>query len=643
MGARETGTSRRDTFTSAGGDSPVLGAILTDLDFSSENEFATGVVDWAEARDVTVILLPGGTLHSHSPRNTIFHLAGETWLDGLMISPFLRHLVPMAEMRRFCERFAPLPVVLGATGLEGVPHVRVDSFSGMRDIVTHLIEAHHLERIVFITGPDGDREAEERYRAYEAALHGHNLAVDPDLVVPGNFMEESGASAVQGLLDANVSFDAVVGANDAMAAGAYWALQDYGLNVPGDIAVAGFDDAPDVQSSLSLTTARQSFYELAHQVGDRLMDLVAGRSAPAQTMVPASLVVRRSCGCLPDHVVQAAVGSKVRAGDTDRRAPLEVRYKPESVPLELWQAFTQDMRSTETDRASGEDGSSAKTLRSPAFLGVLECQMRQAHDRGAIDEYQQMLNAIRRAVLPFLGEKDAVIRADDLLEQARVLIAETAERRAHAMLQHIQEQASLLRAFDVELSSAQDLGSLASAIQRSLPPLGIHRCYLVRWMGKVQERAQLLLVVDDQHAEVMGRTFSVARCVIPDGVAYNELEGAIVALPLTLENDVLGYAVINWGPRDGVAYRRIEARFSSVLNRLHLLEEADLARRRAEETLEEVVTTRSIADRLQRAVDTEAVLRITLEELSEVLGTSTSVARLGTREQLLEDQDGEGP
>lgn len=634
---RESGTSQGGGPSLCGGEGCVLGALLTDLDFPSENEFASGVVDWAKSRDVTVVLFSGGPLHSQTARNAAFRLASNTWLDGLIMSPFLRHLVSEEEITRFCEQYAPLPIVMGATGFEGVPHVRVDSFGGMRDVVSHLIESHHLRRIAFITGPEGDPEAEERYRAYKTALRDHDLKVDPDLVVSGNFMEASGASAVRGLLNAQVSFDAVVGANDAMAAGAYSVLHDRGLNVPEDVALAGFDDAPDLRASLSLTTARQSFYELAHHVGDTLLDRVQGRSVPTQTLVPAPLVVRRSCGCVSDRVVRAAVGRSAREGEPRRDDPLGEQYKPQDLPVEIWQAFAENMREAEGTQILTGDTSSSGIARPLTFLRALERHMQSFSGRwNSIDVWHQRLNEMRQAIVPFLETADAVLKAEDLLQQGRIIVAENVERMANAALKDFQTQAALLRTLDVELGGAQDFAELVPAIQGTLPQLGVHQCYLVRWVGRVHERAQWVLIVNDRRAGVVDQMFSVERGLIPDGVINAGSKEALVVLPLTVEGDVLGYAVVGWGPQDGGVYHRIEARFSSVFHRFGLLEEADRARRQAEQTLEEVVNMRSIVDHLQRAVDTEAVLRITLAELSKVLNAPRAVARLGTREQLLE-------
>jgi hypothetical protein len=534
-------------------------------------------------------------------------------------------------MKRFCNHYAPLPIVMAASGLSDVPNVRVDSFGGMQAVVNHLIESHDLTRLVFITGPEEDREAQDRLRAYRSALDAHGIDWDPTLVVSGNFMQESGTKAVTELLDAHIPFDGVVAANDAMAVGAYRALQAYGLRVPDDVALAGFDDAPEARiHSVPLTTASQSFYELAHHIGDTVWDLIQGGAVPSETILASSLVVRRSCGCMPSRVFEAAVGP--HGEHEGREEPFVDRHRPEDLPAEIWRAFVRDLSKVD------EKKSFPSRSESPAFLVALEKDLRQRFERReSIDVWQALLTDLRCAVVPHLEKIEDVIRAEDLLQQARLLISEAGERRAYSVLSKFQMRASLLRTLDAELDSVGDWSAFVPVIQDTFPKLGIDSCYLVRWEPNVKTPAQLVVAVDGLQAEREDRQFSVLDGLLPEMDADFEAGDVLVVLPLTTTDAVLGYAVVDWGPQDGGVYRRLAARFSNVLHRFRLLEESDLARRRAEETLEEIVNTRSAVEHIQKAVDSESVLRITLEELIRVFGAKMAVARLGTREQLLDD------
>jgi LacI family transcriptional regulator len=91
--------------------------------------------------------------------------------------------------------------------------------------------------------------------------------------------------------------DAVFAINDPMAAGAMRAIREAGLDVPDDVAVAGFDDLPvAVTTDPPLTTVRQDIAVVGQSAVDTLVRLLQhGRDATVgATVIPAPLIVRQS-------------------------------------------------------------------------------------------------------------------------------------------------------------------------------------------------------------------------------------------------------------------------------------------------------------------------------------------------------------
>ena len=84
--------------------------------------------------------------------------------------------------------------------MEGLPTVAVDSYQGMRALLSHLIEEHGFRRLAFIRGPEEHYYAQERYRAYLDTLRAFDLPLTPELVTRP-LRWESGAEAIQILLD----------------------------------------------------------------------------------------------------------------------------------------------------------------------------------------------------------------------------------------------------------------------------------------------------------------------------------------------------------------------------------------------------------------------------------------------------------
>jgi len=174
-------------------------------------------------------------------------------------------------------------------------------------MVAHLAACGHRS-IAHIAGPQANVDACERLRGYRAAL-AKELTGSSELVLYGDFTEESGYRAGRELLAARERPRAVFAANDMMAIGCLSALTEAGLNVPHDIALAGFDDIPTARFVVpALTTVRVGIADLGGRALDRLAGAIenpAQAAHPVTETVPAELIIRASCGARAPAAVRA--------------------------------------------------------------------------------------------------------------------------------------------------------------------------------------------------------------------------------------------------------------------------------------------------------------------------------------------------
>ena len=197
-------------------------------------------------------------------------------------------------------RAAGVPVVLASNALPGVDaaSVVVDNVGGIRLAVEHLV-AHGHTAIGFV-GHVGQSDVAERHVAYEAAMRAAGLEPLP-MVTARDQVESGGAAAAPEVLAASPRWTAAIAGTDRIAAGLVRAVTERGVDVPGDLAVVGFDDA-EVGWSLDppLTTVRQDCSSIGAVAARLAMAEAAGRPVPhTRTTVEATFVVRQSCGCLP--------------------------------------------------------------------------------------------------------------------------------------------------------------------------------------------------------------------------------------------------------------------------------------------------------------------------------------------------------
>lgn len=181
---------------------------------------------------------------------------------------------------------------------EGQPGMTIgcDNFQGGYAAGEHLI-ALGRRRIAFL-GDATSRypELQTRYKGLCAAMQASGVTPDPVLQVNAITIEQAGYDAAQTLMARGIPFDAIFAASDLMAIGAIRALQTQGISVPGDVAVIGFDDIPAASLAHPPLTTIQQDYKLA---GETLVDALLGQirnEAMNGAMLPAKLVVRRSCG-----------------------------------------------------------------------------------------------------------------------------------------------------------------------------------------------------------------------------------------------------------------------------------------------------------------------------------------------------------
>jgi LacI family transcriptional regulator len=216
-------------------------------------------------------------------------------MDGLIVDG---HAATEAYLRQM--RKAGVPVVLLGRTLpdSDIPTVMPDNFAGSRQAVAHLIEHGH-QRIVFVTGDPDTDDGRLREQGYRAALQDAGLEIDPALIVRGDFSPDIAYDSVDQLLRRKVLFTALFGADDDCALGAMRAIQQWGKNVPKDVAVVGFNDLPEAFTSRpSLTTMRPYLRDLGERAARTLLALIDGKSMSGVILMPVELIRRKSCGCI---------------------------------------------------------------------------------------------------------------------------------------------------------------------------------------------------------------------------------------------------------------------------------------------------------------------------------------------------------
>ena len=255
-------------------------------------EIQAGVLDACYAHHYNLVLAPvdPGARRVAADTQGVFEHFGP---DGVVLIP------PLTDN----------PVVLGYLEEHAVPFacisphslahrigVTMDEHAAVRELMAHLIALGH-RRIGHIQGHRDHGAREWRHAGYREALQQAGIAYDSGLVVPGEFVFESGVHGANRLLDLADPPTAIFAANDDMAAGVIRAARERGLDVPRDLSVCGFDDTPISRHIFpALTTVRQPTTEMGEMATLQLLERIRAADAGRMLQVRHTLVLRESTG-----------------------------------------------------------------------------------------------------------------------------------------------------------------------------------------------------------------------------------------------------------------------------------------------------------------------------------------------------------
>ena len=300
-----------------------IGVLLPDLHGEFFSEVIRGV-DLAARREGLHVLVSSS--HSDTRELVAALRAMRGRIDGLIIMAPDPEAVPAIRANAW-----DCPVVLLGPG--GETHdfdtVALANFDGAYAVVRHLQRLGH-KRIATVSGPAGNRDAQQRLEGYRAAMREGGVAHTRTLEVRGDFTEPSGYQGAQTVLEMRPRPTALFVANDVMAVGVLGALREAGAHVPLDVAVAGFDDIAIARHlTPPLTTVHVDAYQLGERALQRLLRRDAGEPAPGRSheVLPTWLVVRASCGGSPSDGRRATDAPARRTAAGARRTRADMRKK----------------------------------------------------------------------------------------------------------------------------------------------------------------------------------------------------------------------------------------------------------------------------------------------------------------------------
>jgi DNA-binding LacI/PurR family transcriptional regulator/signal transduction histidine kinase len=510
-----------------------VGVLINGFDQSYQQNVRAGVEDAANALDIDVFYLNSGSIDTPYPhermRNELHRFIRPTAIDGFFavsttVSSFSG---PDGLANTFKDLYASVPVVVLGSPAPGVSSFSVDNRYGVREVMTHLIERHGRRRFVFVSGLGDNHDGNERRDAFFDTLAEYGLEpADPE-PIRGDFNYDIAIAEFRKWLLRDVSFDAVVAANDESAFACFDAMRERGIRVPDDVSLAGFDDIDNSRFyDVPLTTVRQPLRELAREAVATLGLMISKGAPPVHRVFPTRAVIRQSCGCFSGSARSSydlgTVGSSLAA----------------------LAGFEDDLRSVRTAFGALREGHSSPGEFIAEFQTFLHGVQPDPKRFAAIEEFVSDLERFSAD-----GPENASVCPRELaLARARILVVQKAEAyQANRMIMHRQRD-RMIQYSVARLMTSFSLESLLLRTEALLGEIGIKNVFISLFEpGTDNERMSLVFAYRDGARVSLppgGIPFPTERFV-PEGIVSAEKRFGLFVDTLFHEDILLGLLVLD--------------------------------------------------------------------------------------------------
>lgn len=608
------------------GRKPTIGLVINTIERTARHingqKVWSGVMDAAKEWDVNLLCFHVDFMSKKAPQDTakvLYELIDNQNVDGLIFSLYW----DQAKFERYCSRFSSsLPIVHIRRQFEGFPDVIQDDHQGMMDVMTHLIEEHGHRRIVYIPGEETNGPCQNRYRGYLDALSKFGIEYDENLVLPWTINRtEMGNEGIRLLMDERnlrpgIDYDAVAVTNDRRAWGVLEALEERGVRVPYDVPVIAFDDIAGSEfTSPPLTTMALPNYQMGKQAAETLFGILEGSDEIIDhVLATPEIVLRQSCGCIPENIKQVTERTNqvsqpqfetVFATQRENIITAMIQRTGENETVVAWGAHVLDAFVVEV--INGPSG---------VFLEKLDEGMRSMiASESDVFAWQLAILVMRSHLRPYLqGELGSL--ADDLWQQASVLIGVIVYRTQKHQIFQVSDQAQMLRTIGAELGTIFKIDQLMDRLADELPKFGIPSAYVSLYDNSdfPEESAQLALAYTEsgKASQKVGGSFP-SRQLFPKGLLPSDGQSSFVIESLHFRDQPIGFAIFEVGPLDGTIYAILGKEISSALQGALLVEQVS---HRAEQLQAAVEVAEAISRVLDPRELVEQVVNLIRERFS---------------------------
>ena len=555
-------------------------------------EYIAGMVKAAADYDLNFINFAGAIKYSFfddidfiSHYMKTFRFMKTPLIDGLVTwASSLCELTDANTVSKTFTDLKPLPMVdIGYLDIPGIPVIRIDNEYSISIMMNHLFERHGYRKFAFI-GCETSSPHTDRLKCYKKELNKKGLAEIEKSVFLTKSMNTVDISEAVGKLASfhdlhgKKEIECIVTPSDLIASAVIEELDKIGISVPNDVAVTGFNNQYSGVSARSpVTTMNLEYFNRGYASVELLIDRIMNPKAVFETkLVPTSIVIRQSCGCFEESVVQSADSSDEFQGQIPEKKSREdvmalisdkVRHifphQTDTEVAELTAALFDDIHA---------DKNSCKTLR--WFQRLLQNTRK---DSGLINSrIQQEITALRKSILPLVKNQDEQsLRMENIFHQLRTLTSVFIEYETIAPREDIYLMNNLSQ-IAIQFASATSGKQILDVLRYQLGEMGIPGIILALSENMMSDlgNTKIELILPEPPADIQEKLpFNVRdpACIpkyfFPTGRRYS-----FIVEILHYGDKYFGFMLLEMGNQNIAVYDTVKTLLSNALNAVYTKE-----------------------------------------------------------------------
>lgn len=260
--------------------------------------------------------------------SSVYSIINYDVLDAIVIDDkrffdksIVNHIVAEAHKRL-------IPVLLLSEKREGCFSFDRKPEPAYKSLIRHVIEEHNAKKLYFIAGIKGEENTEFRLKCFRDVMNEHGLPCGDDVVFYGEYWDYPVYKIIDMLVSGRNIPDAFICANDSMAVAACDQLKRYGIKVPDDVIITGYDGLASVAyHNPRISTCEYNLSDLGASCFKMITDAIENHADPYTLEKKYSVKLSESCGCEgPNDLSYRDTASKLYALVHEMKEHEEVIY-----------------------------------------------------------------------------------------------------------------------------------------------------------------------------------------------------------------------------------------------------------------------------------------------------------------------------